>query len=360
MNREQKLTQVLVDLAHVLGTDFSIQVILDHLVDRILDVLPVNGAGVMLMGDDGGLHFVASTDDTIRRIEVLQNELNEGPCLAAWSTGEPVSIPDLRSDLLFPSFSPRAIAEGMAAVFTFPLRLDEHRVGALDLYRDIPGPLTAHGKRAGQVLADVAAAYLLNARARHNARSRDVSVGRLAQLHDPLTGLPTGAMIADLLGSAVQRARGSLRIVGVVLVDLEDFGAINNRFGAPVGDLLLKAIPKRLRLVLRSGDVVARKSDQHFVIICEGLTDHLAAERVASRVADALRHPFNLAGHHVEPKVSVGLAHSGVDEDVPESLLGAADLAVSRAKLAGGDEHRGSQPALAAAVRIGDGPGAPA
>ena len=83
-----------------------------------------------------------------------------------------MGIEDLSVDTRFPRFSPRALAEGLAAVFTFPIRLDRHRLGALDLYRDSPGGLAPEDVKAAQVLASIAAAYLFNAQARSEAEVR--------------------------------------------------------------------------------------------------------------------------------------------------------------------------------------------
>jgi GAF domain-containing protein len=164
--KDDQLAEVLVTFAHTLGTDFSIQKILDHLMQSIVEILPVDGAGVMLMNARQELHFIAASDSTVLAFEDLQNELGEGPCLEAYRFGLPVSIQDLSVDTRFPRFSPRARAEGMGAVFTFPLTLDDERLGALDLYRKLPGALQESEIKAAQVLADVASAYLFNAQAR--------------------------------------------------------------------------------------------------------------------------------------------------------------------------------------------------
>ena len=86
---------------------------------------------------------MAASDSSALRYETLQTELGEGPCLAAYHSGEAVSIPDLRLDDRFLEFGPRALLAGLAAVFTFPLRHEDVQLGALDLYRDTPGPLVS-------------------------------------------------------------------------------------------------------------------------------------------------------------------------------------------------------------------------
>src|SRR6202020_681122 len=101
--------------------DFPIQAILDKLVRRIVDIMPVTGAGVTLISADREPRFVAASNGDAMRFEQLQTELAEGPCLAAYRTGEAVAVPDLRTDKRFGRFGPQASQAGLAAVFTFPL-----------------------------------------------------------------------------------------------------------------------------------------------------------------------------------------------------------------------------------------------
>ncbi len=337
-NRDKQLTAVLVEFARTLGTDFSIQKILDHLVLRIADILPVTGAGVMLMGARNELHFVAASNDVVQRIEGLQNELGEGPCLEAYRRGQAVAISDLGADSRFPCFSPRARAEGLAAVFTFPLRLNSDRLGALDLYRSTPGPLNEPDMEAAQVLADVAAAYLFNAQGRINA-SVAVAQSNHRSLHDPLTGLPNRTLIEELLEQAVARSRRSHSSAAVLFLDLDGFKGVNDRYGHFVGDELLCAAAKRLTAVLRPGDTLARLGGDEFVVLCEDLSSSSQAETVAERITSALGKPFEVGNRSVSVTASVGVAFSGPGQDIPQSLLRDADLAMYQAKSSGGGRH---------------------
>jgi signal transduction histidine kinase len=163
---EEQLSDVLSEFAHTLLTDFPIQGILDHLVGRIVDILPIDAAGVTLISPRTAPRFVAASDDTAMRFEKLQSQLGQGPCMAAYETAQPISIPHLGQDDRFPIFAEKALAGGLVGVFTFPLREGEHCLGALDLYRTSEGDLGAREMSAAQTLADVATAYLLNAQAR--------------------------------------------------------------------------------------------------------------------------------------------------------------------------------------------------
>jgi hypothetical protein len=106
VDRKEHLADVLSEFARTLVTDFPIQAILDHLVVRIVDVLPVTAAGVSLIAPGRHPRYVAASDPAALRFEQLQSELAEGPCLVAFEAGEAVSVPDLRSDRRFPSFGP--------------------------------------------------------------------------------------------------------------------------------------------------------------------------------------------------------------------------------------------------------------
>ena len=142
MPSEQQLSDVLSEFARTMVTDFPIQAILDHLVERIVDVLPITAAGVTLISPGADPRYVAASDESALRFEELQTELGEGPCLAAYQTGEAVAVADLRDEARFPRFAPRALEAGLVAVFTFPLRNGDEQLGALDLYRDTPGRWT--------------------------------------------------------------------------------------------------------------------------------------------------------------------------------------------------------------------------
>src|ERR1700724_2699775 len=122
MPSEEQLSGVLSEFSPTMVTDFNIQAILDHLVQRIVDVLPITAAGVTLISPGSDPRYVAASDDSALRFEQLQTELGEGPCLAAYQTGNAVGVPDLRKDGRFPNFAPRALEAGLLAVFTFPLR----------------------------------------------------------------------------------------------------------------------------------------------------------------------------------------------------------------------------------------------
>ena len=338
MTTERRLSELLSEFARTLLTDFSIESILDHLVVRIADVLPIGSAGVTLISATGKPRHVAASDDSALRFVKLQTELGEGPCLTAHGTGQTVTVPDLRSDDRFPTFSRRALEEGMRAVFSFPLQDETHRLGALDLYRESAGPMDAEAMETAETLADVTTAYLLNAEARADLEASSQQAQHNS-LHDPLTGLPNRTLFVQRLDHAMLRARRSEKLVAVFFADLDQFKAVNDVFGHHVGDELLIAVADRLGRLMRPGDTLARLSGDEFVILCEDLDDASAVEPLAARIGAALAEPYRLSSTEVTVAASVGIAFSGLGEDVPERVLEEADAAMYQVKRRGGGRH---------------------
>jgi diguanylate cyclase (GGDEF)-like protein len=339
MASDRDLSEVLSEFARTLVTDFPIQSILDHLVRRIVDIMPVSGAGVTLITEGTEPRYVAASNGSALAFEKLQSRLDEGPCLVAFRTGGAVSVPDVRVDRRFPTFSPRAARMGLMAVFTFPLRQGDDRLGALDLFKDEPGSLDEPTMVVAQTLADVAAAYVVNAQAR--ADLRDSSDGfRESALHDALTGLPNRVLLGQRLEHAAMRARRSGKKIAILFVDMDRFKEVNDTFGHQTGDQLLVAIATRLTKLLRPGDTLARMSGDEFVILCEDLDEASAAEDLAARVDSSLAETFSLKDHELKITASVGIGFSGPGMDVPERILQDADAAMYQAKGKGGAHHQ--------------------
>ena len=340
MVHEDKLSAVLSEFARTLVTDFPIQGILDHLVERVAEILPVTAAGVTLIAEGMAPRYVAASNEFALRFEQLQSDLGQGPCRAAYESGQAVVVPDLATDDRFPQFGPAAVAGGLAAVFTFPLCHGSARLGALDLYRDAPGPLDPRDLSAAQTLADVVVAYLLNADARDEARITSDRLHHIA-LHDSLTGLPNRLMLHQRLEHAAQRALRSHANAAIIFADLDRFKDVNDTHGHQVGDELLRAVADRLSRLVRPGDTLARVYGDEFVVLCEDLHSADDVEVLAGRIVGSFAEPFRLDGRDVSITASVGMAFAGPGEAVSDHLIVEADEAMYRAKRSAGvDLHR--------------------
>jgi diguanylate cyclase (GGDEF)-like protein len=125
-------------------------------------------------------------------------------------------------------------------------------------------------------------------------------------LHDPLTGLPNCLLFRDRLRHALDRGHREHTPTCVLLIDLDDFKAVNDRFGHLIGDRVLVGFAERLRSVLRASDTAARQGGDEFSIVCEN-TDRSHAERLADRLRAAVREPLVLEDTVVPLSISVGI-----------------------------------------------------
>ena len=157
MPREALLVRTLVELADNLVDDFDVIDVLTVLSDRCVEVFDVDSAGVMLAAPGGELQVVASSSDAMRGLELFELQVNEGPCVDCFVSGEPIVNLELAAvDDRWPRFARRAVAVGFHSVHALPMHLRGSTVGALNMFRMSEGSLRAEDVLAAQALADVA------------------------------------------------------------------------------------------------------------------------------------------------------------------------------------------------------------
>jgi diguanylate cyclase (GGDEF)-like protein/PAS domain S-box-containing protein len=153
--------------------------------------------------------------------------------------------------------------------------------------------------------------------------------------HDSLTGLANRQLFEEALNLAVERAKREHTHVAALYLDVDNFKLVNDSLGHHAGDLLLTAIADRLRICTRDTDLVARQGGDEFLILLADLDVDTADEtirRVAGRVFEALREPFDLSGVEFHARASMGISVYPRDAHDPETLLRNADIAMYRAK----------------------------
>jgi diguanylate cyclase (GGDEF)-like protein/PAS domain S-box-containing protein len=175
-------------------------------------------------------------------------------------------------------------------------------------------------------------------------RARFEAELRRRALHDPLTGLANRTLVLDRARQLLAAARRSRKPVAALFVDLDNFKVINDSLGHSAGDELLRAVGDRLQRAVREADTVGRLGGDEFVILIAGEDAGLAPERVAERVRDVLRPPFEVAGrpHALQASVGVAVRDGGSADD----LLREADISMYRAKSHGKDRVVVFQPQM--------------
>lgn len=164
--REATLTETIVQVIDTFLEDFDLADVLTTLTVRCTHLLGVEAAGIMLVGLGGDLRVMASSSETMRVLELLELQANEGPCLDAFHTQESVAQHDLTSDTdRWPTFSPAAVAAGFVAVQAFPMTFRGVTIGALNLFRNRTEVLTDDDTVAAHALADIATIAVFQHRA---------------------------------------------------------------------------------------------------------------------------------------------------------------------------------------------------
>jgi diguanylate cyclase (GGDEF)-like protein/PAS domain S-box-containing protein len=166
-------------------------------------------------------------------------------------------------------------------------------------------------------------------------RKRSESRIEYLATHDGLTDLPNRNLIHDRITQAIAHARRSERQIAVMYVDLDRFKVVNDGFGHPFGDALLKAAGERLAGTVREGDTVARQGGDEFLVLLADLRKSTDVYIVAQKIIEAFEAPFRLQEREVHLTVSIGASLFPQDGQTPDALIGNADVAMSRAKAAG-------------------------
>jgi diguanylate cyclase (GGDEF)-like protein len=165
--------------------------------------------------------------------------------------------------------------------------------------------------------------------------------------HDELTGLPNRVLFRDELGRALHRGEP----LAVLCLDLDQFKAVNDALGHPLGDALLRQVAERLRNVTLGGDLVARLGGDSFAVLQSDVKDPEEAKALAERVIAALSQPYEVDGHQVIVGASIGIAGAPTDSGDADGLLKMADMALYRCKLEGRGAFRFFEPEMDARIQ---------
>jgi GAF domain-containing protein len=196
---QDRLSDVLGELSRSLVVAYQIPIALKRLCTQLTGMLPISGSWAVVLDDLGGeLRFVAASDAVGRKLATLHVELGEGPCLEAARSGERVLIADLgAADAVerFPHFAAKALAGGVSAVYSFPLRDLDRQVGSIGLFNAAPAELDDLDVELAQLLADLTSASIVG-----------------AQRYQQVSGLAAGAQQRLADAAVLEQAKGRLSI----------------------------------------------------------------------------------------------------------------------------------------------------
>jgi diguanylate cyclase (GGDEF)-like protein len=152
---------------------------------------------------------------------------------------------------------------------------------------------------------------------------------------DVLSGLPNRGRVRQLLGEALREATASNSACSILFLDLDGFKPVNDTFGHPKGDAVLRAVAKRLVTEVASSGTVGRMGGDEFAIVVPDAQSRRSVEQMAQRIIDSIKEPYDIEGTNIRIGVSIGCAFGPIDGATVDDLILKADLALYEAKGAG-------------------------
>jgi GAF domain-containing protein len=203
VTREQRIILTLVGLTNTMVEEFDVVEFLQGLAERSVSLLDCAEAGILLADPAGRLNVMASSSERTGALELLQLQYDEGPCFESYRRGREIISDDLAADAeRWPTFAPAAVRAGFLSVHAIPMRVRGETIGALNLFRSLPGRLGERDIPVAQGMADIAAVALMQERAVRESHS----------IVEELQGALTSRVI-------IEQAKGVLAEHGNVNVD---------------------------------------------------------------------------------------------------------------------------------------------
>jgi diguanylate cyclase (GGDEF)-like protein/PAS domain S-box-containing protein len=175
------------------------------------------------------------------------------------------------------------------------------------------------------------------------------SIAHMAR-HDALTGLPNRVLFRERMDEGLSRVGGMGEVLALLCLDLDNFKAVNDTLGHPIGDRLLGTIADRIGSVVAETDTVARLGGDEFAILLSK-TSPQAAAALARSLVEVISTPIEIDGHEINSAVSIGIVLAPNDGNAADHLMKCADLALYRAKAEGRGTFRFFEPDMDACVQ---------
>src|SRR6266850_615895 len=308
---DRRLAEVMVEITRALSSSLNSGEVLFTIVTRLREVLGAQECSIVRIDPKTGIAeiMVKSSDPSVRNVAI---ELSDYPELKqAYESGEVLYLPDLNP-------------EGIIAV---PMIAHESALGIIYVRSTSLGPtLSESNLRFFEVIASTAANALRNAQlfeeVEHRART------------DYLTGLSNHRFFQATLSVELGRAQRHNRSLSLLIIDLDFLKEVNDRFGHPAGDTVIRSVAETIRNSCREIDFPARYGGEEFTVILPetSLTSAIqVAERLRERIA---AEEFSGIGSFT---ASIGVSNYPINALTKEDLIRVADQALYVAKNAGRD-----------------------
>jgi diguanylate cyclase (GGDEF)-like protein len=344
-------------LARRVGRTAEIGAVCHHVVEQAARTVGAGRVAVALYRpDEHKLAIAAACGYPLEAVKDIRIEPGEWVMGHVYACGRAVVVRDVRR---FRALSPVTRPYRSFSFAAVPLVTEGRVVGVLSATDKIDdATFTRQDLSALRAIGGVASLAL--AAARGEAETRRLTQ---AAAIDALTGLFNRQSFDVRLREEIERAKRSSATLAVLMIDIDDFKAINDTHGHPVGDAALQAVSDVLRSVVRVFDVCGRYGGDEFAIVMpnsERATTSAAAERIRERIATSGERDARLAGlRHLTVSVGVATLRTG---ETAEEIVQRADEGLYRAKAAGKDcvrvaPSRAVKPLRPAGGRFNEHPG---
>jgi len=149
---------------------------------------------------------------------------------------------------------------------------------------------------------------------------------------DVLSGLPNRGRVRQLLGEALSAAQSGNTPCAIMFLDLDGFKPVNDTFGHPKGDAVLKSVSQRLVKEVGDAGTVGRMGGDEFAIVIRNAQGHKKVEEMACRIIESVAEPYHIDKAEIRIGVSIGCAFGPIDGQSVDDLIQKADLALYHAK----------------------------
>lgn len=196
----ENVADIFVEVADTLVDEFDLIDFLHNLTDHVAAICGGNTTvGLMLVDHHESLHYMASSADSARHLELHQLQYSEGPCMDCFSTHEPVIVNDLSQVVgKWPRFVPAAAASGVGSVHAFPMRLRKRVIGTINVFGEGTGLIDTADARVIQAMADIATIAILQER----------SIASAELLTEQLQGALSSRIVIEQAKGALSRQHG--------------------------------------------------------------------------------------------------------------------------------------------------------
>jgi diguanylate cyclase (GGDEF)-like protein len=237
----------------------------------------------------------------------------------------PILVPDVWQDSRTSPLQDLIIKEKFKAYATFSLQAAEGEIGALSVYWDLPRVISSEEVAVGRMFAARAANMLHNATLYAQVSEESLT--------DPLTGLPNRRFLSQRLEEEARRTFRYERPFALMMIDLDGFKNINDTFGHPIGDSVLKQLASGLNRAVRHTDFIARYGGDEFAIVLPEV-DLIKALYVADKVCLTLAATDLHLPNETQRRLSacIGMAFFPSDTASVTELFTIADRRLYKAK----------------------------